>query len=151
MIVKRLLLLALAMLPGLAQQLRVEVRADTGPVEGAVVTVNGASLSTDPSGVATTAVQLGKVDVSVSKEGFLPAKASLMVDEAREWRIAFELKPEERREEEVTVFATRNDARLQDLPLRVEVLGADAVNEHASIVCVHESGGWRVEPGLPEP
>lgn len=33
----------------------------------------------------------------------------------------------------------------------VEVLGADAVNEHASIVCVHEAGGWRVEPGLPEP
>ncbi len=33
----------------------------------------------------------------------------------------------------------------------VEVLGADAVNEHASVVCVHEVGGWRVEPGLPEP
>jgi hypothetical protein len=33
----------------------------------------------------------------------------------------------------------------------VEVLGADAVNEHASVVCVHEAGGWRVEPGLPEP
>jgi hypothetical protein len=33
----------------------------------------------------------------------------------------------------------------------VEVLGADAVNEHASVVCVHEAGGWRVEPGFPEP
>lgn len=33
----------------------------------------------------------------------------------------------------------------------VEVVGADAVNEHASVVCVHEAGGWRVEPGLPEP
>jgi len=33
----------------------------------------------------------------------------------------------------------------------VEVLGSDAANEHASVVCVHEAGGWRVEPGLPEP
>jgi hypothetical protein len=33
----------------------------------------------------------------------------------------------------------------------VEVVGADAANEHASIVCVHEAGGWRIEPGLPEP
>jgi hypothetical protein len=33
----------------------------------------------------------------------------------------------------------------------VEVVGADAVNEHASVVCVHEAGGWRIEPGLPEP
>jgi hypothetical protein len=33
----------------------------------------------------------------------------------------------------------------------VEVLGADPTTEHASVVCVHEAGGWRVEPGLPEP
>jgi hypothetical protein len=33
----------------------------------------------------------------------------------------------------------------------VEVLGGDPPREHASVVCVHESGGWRIEPGLPEP
>jgi len=33
----------------------------------------------------------------------------------------------------------------------VEVLGADPTSEHASVVCVHEPGGWRLEPGLPEP
>ncbi len=33
----------------------------------------------------------------------------------------------------------------------VEVLGADPATEHASVVCVHEPGGWRIEPGLPEP
>jgi hypothetical protein len=33
----------------------------------------------------------------------------------------------------------------------VEVVGADPQNEHASVVCVHEPLGWRVEPGLPEP
>jgi hypothetical protein len=33
----------------------------------------------------------------------------------------------------------------------VEVFGADPQNEHASVTCVHEPAGWRVEPGLPEP
>jgi hypothetical protein len=33
----------------------------------------------------------------------------------------------------------------------VEVLGADPQSEHASVVCVHEAGGWRIEPGLPAP
>jgi hypothetical protein len=32
----------------------------------------------------------------------------------------------------------------------VEVLGSEPT-ERASVVCVHEAGGWRIEPGLPEP
>jgi hypothetical protein len=33
----------------------------------------------------------------------------------------------------------------------VEVFGEHPQTEHASVVCVHEGGGWRIEPGLPEP
>jgi hypothetical protein len=33
----------------------------------------------------------------------------------------------------------------------VEVFGADPSSEHASIVCVQEAGGWRIEPGFPDP
>jgi hypothetical protein len=33
----------------------------------------------------------------------------------------------------------------------VDVFGEDPQREHASVLCVHESGGWRIEPGLPEP
>ena len=33
----------------------------------------------------------------------------------------------------------------------VEITGEDPATERASVVCVHEAGGWRVEPGLPEP
>jgi hypothetical protein len=33
----------------------------------------------------------------------------------------------------------------------VEVLGADPQNEVATVLCVRERGGWRIEPELPEP
>ena len=33
----------------------------------------------------------------------------------------------------------------------VEVLGEDARAEHATVFCVHEASGWRVEPGFPDP
>ena len=33
----------------------------------------------------------------------------------------------------------------------VEVLGAEPQSEHATVVCVREAGGWRIEPELPEP
>ncbi|HXN33281.1 MAG TPA: hypothetical protein VN894_15520 [Polyangiaceae bacterium] len=33
----------------------------------------------------------------------------------------------------------------------VEVLGADPQNERATVACVREPGGWRIEPELPEP
>ncbi len=32
----------------------------------------------------------------------------------------------------------------------VDVFGEDAQHEHASVVCVHEAPGWRIEPGLPD-
>lgn len=32
----------------------------------------------------------------------------------------------------------------------VEVFGDDPLVDHASVRCVHEAGGWRVEPDLPD-
>lgn len=135
--------------------IRVEVRTDAAPVAGAAVTMNGVSIQTDQNGIAITALPLGRVDVTVSKEGFLPAKASLAVDEIREWRIAFDLQPQQQREEEVTVFATRTDTRLQDLPTRVEVLGPDEIDEKTMmtpgdiVMMLNEMGGLRVQSTSP--
>lgn len=135
--------------------IRVEARTDMAPVAGAIVTANGVSVQTDQNGIAVIALPLGKVEVSVSKEGFLPERASLAVVEAREWQIAFELKPQERREEEVTVFATRTDTRLQDLPTRVEVLGPEEIDEKTMmtpgdiVMMLNEMGGLRVQSTSP--
>jgi iron complex outermembrane receptor protein len=153
-------MLAVTSIPVFSQEppratIRVEVRTETGPVAGATVTVNGNTIQTDQNGVAVTAVPLGQVEVSVSQEGFLPAKTSVAVDEVREWQIAFELKPQQQREEEVTVFATRTDTRLQDSPTRVEVLGQEEIEEKTMmtpgdiVMMLNEMGGLRVQSTSP--
>src|SRR5260370_6151973 len=135
--------------------IRVEEKAATAPVAGAVVTLNGISIQTDVNGIALAALPLGKVELTVSKEGLLPAKASLEVNEAREWQIAFDIQPQEQREEEVTVFATRTDTRLQDLPTHVEVLGAEEIDEKTMmtpgdiVMMLNEMGGLRVQSTSP--
>ena len=155
-----LLLPIVPLLPVFSQEparatIRVEVRTDAGPVAGAVVIVNGISMPTHQNGSAIIALPLGTAEVSVAKEGFFPGKVSLLVDEAREWQITVELKPQERREEEVTVFATRTDTRLQDLPTRVEVLSQEEIDEKTMmtpgdiVMMLNEMGGLRVQSTSP--
>jgi outer membrane receptor for ferrienterochelin and colicins len=135
--------------------IRVAVKTEAGPVAGATVIINGIPAPTDQNGLATATLPLGKVEVSVSKEGFLPAKTSLTVDEAREWQIAVDLNPQQKAEEEVTVFATRTDTRIQDLPTRVEVLGAEEIDEKTMmtpgdiVMMLNEMGGLRVQSTSP--
>jgi len=155
-----LLVLIGMLVPAFSQELqratiRVTVKAEAGPVTGAVVVMNETPTTTDQSGLATATVPLGKVEVSVSKEGYFPAKASLSVDEAREWQITVDLKPQEKTEEEVTVFATRTDTKVQDSPTRVEVISQEEIEEESMmtpgniVMMLSEMGGLRVQTTSP--
>src|ERR1051325_8837344 len=109
--------------------IRVEVTAESIPVQAADITVNGKSVRTGPDGTATTVAPLGDVKVSVTKDGYFPANTSLLADAAREWVVHVELEPRKTVEEEIKVYATRHDVRIQDSPLHVEVLQRDEVEE----------------------
>jgi outer membrane receptor for ferrienterochelin and colicins len=117
--------------------------------------MNHTSTSTDQNGLATATLPLGPVEIGISKEGFLPAKTSLLVDEAREWQITIDLKPQEKREEEVTVFATRTDTKVQDSPTRVEVISQEEIEEESMmtpgniVMMLNEMGGLRVQSTSP--
>ncbi len=135
--------------------IRIAVKADAGPVQGAAVTARGKTAQTGPDGVAVLPAALGRVDVSVTKEGFFPAQASLNVDAAREWPLAIELQPQKEKQEEITVYATRTDTRLQDSPLHVEVVSQDEINEELAMrpgdigMLLNEMGGMRVQTTSP--
>ena len=144
----------------LAQQpqatIRVEVSSKSAPVQDAEVTVNGKQARTGPDGVAVLPSELGHVDVVVTKDGFFAARKALDIDAAQEWQLQFELQ-EAKHQEEVTVHATRNDVRVQDSPLHVEVVSQDEITEEIAMrpsdisMLLNEMGGMRVQttsPGL---
>jgi len=99
--------------------IRVEIKTAGRAVQDAEVAVSGQRGRSGPDGVVILPAPLGHVEINVTKEGFFPAHAALEVDAARKWTIQIELVPQQKQEEKVTVYATRNDVRVQDSPLRV--------------------------------
>ena len=98
---------------------------------------------------------MGPVQIEVAREGFFPAKATLDATAAQEYVVRVELEPEAAHEEEVTVFATRNDVRIQDSPLHVEVLQREEIEEKMLmtpgdiVMMLNEMGGIRVQTTSP--
>ena len=135
--------------------IRVEVTAESGPVPGADVTINGQSIRTGQDGSVNTSIALGNVKISVAKAGFYPANTSLVADTAREWTVQVELEPQKAVEEQIKVYATRNDVRIQDSPLHVEVLQREEIEEKMLmtpgdiVMMLNEMGGMRVQTTSP--
>ena len=84
--------------------------------------MNGAPKQTDQNGIVLISVGLGKVEVRVTKPGFFDATVSLSADQIAEQQLVIELQPQRAEAQQITVYASRTDTRLQDLPLRVEAL-----------------------------
>ena len=140
----------------LESTLQVQVRASTGPVAGAEVLVNGISHKTGEQGTLVVTMPAGKVQIVVAKEGFVPASTSLELRDGQQQSIVIELQPSPTVEEEVTVVATRgSDKRLEDLPMRVEVLGREEIEEKMLmtpgdiVMMLNEMGGMRVQATSP--
>src|ERR1043165_562305 len=102
--------------------IRVEVKSGDVPIQSAEVAVNGHSGRTGSDGVAIVPAPLGRIDITVTKDRYFPARATMDIDSAKEWAVQIELQPQKDREETITVYATRNDVRVQDSTLHVEVV-----------------------------
>lgn len=138
-------------------RVRVEVKAGSEPVSGARVTIGSRTVQTGSDGIAVLLTAPGQTNVTVEKESFFPAHASVMVVASQQGEIEIELEPKQTDEQNVTVYATRTDVRLQDSPLHVEVVGQDEISEELAMrpgdisMMLNEMGGMRVQttsPGL---
>jgi outer membrane receptor for ferrienterochelin and colicins len=135
--------------------IRVEVRAEARPVADAEVVVNGASHKTDARGIAVVTVPAGTVEIVVVKAGFGPASASVEVQPGQQQPVSFDLTSESTVREEITVSAARTDKRLEDVPMRVEVLSAEEIQEQVMmtpgdiVMMLNEMGGMRVASSSP--
>ncbi|HYH00295.1 MAG TPA: TonB-dependent receptor [Terriglobales bacterium] len=155
----RLLLVILSTLPIVtyAQQkatMVVQVRSEEGPVSGATVTVNSQSFLTDENGKVTATVLAGNVNLRVTAKGYLPAAETIAVVSGQSQEVLVELERSVH-EEEIVVSATRTDARLDDSPTRVEVLGREEIEGKMLmtpgdiVMMLNEMGGMRVQTTSP--
>ncbi len=134
--------------------LLVEVTAGDAVIAGAGVTAAGTTVRTDAKGFVRIPVVPGSIDVLVVKEGFAPASTTVTVAQGQEQKVLVELSPAEI-EEAVTVSATRTNTRLDDQPMRVEVLVREEIEEKMLmtpgdiVMMLNEMGGMRVQATSP--
>ncbi len=132
----------------------VRVTADDRPVAGARVTAGTVDVVSDADGRATIVVAPDVTQVIVEADGFLPATVSLVPRPPSD-DVHVELEPLAEFEDTVIVLASRSPTRLQDQPLRVEVIDREEIEEKALMtpgsvaMLVGETTGLRVQPTAP--
>jgi outer membrane receptor for ferrienterochelin and colicins len=136
--------------------IRVQVRVEDKPVEKAEVVVGGASHYTDAAGAAQIQVPAGEVELTVVKAGYVTMTVKVMVVAGAQRDVSIELQREPTLAETVTVVAaTRTNKRLEDQPMRVEVLVREEIEEKMLmtpgdiVMMLNEMGGMRVQATSP--
>lgn len=149
-----ILLLAVA-LQQPVPSIEVRVSGDRGPVARAQVVVDGNTSETNAEGRVTLQVAPGDVQITVIKEGFNPVTLSATAAPGPAQIISVTLERQAAIEEHVTVSATRTDKRMEDQPMRVEVLDAEDIEEKQLmtpgdiVMMLNEMGGLRVQATSP--
>jgi len=127
------------------------VTSSEGPVPRAQVIVGGKTMETDAGGHLTLNVPPGPVDIIVVKTGFNPVTVTLTVVAGTPQVVPVMLERQTALEERVIVSATRTDKRIEDQPMRVEVLDAEEIEEKQLmtpgdiVMMLNEMGGLRVQ------
>jgi iron complex outermembrane receptor protein len=135
--------------------LQVDVLAEGRPIAGATVLVAGTPYLTDVDGRVYASVRPGTLRVEAAHEGFLTVSKDVVVADSSPPLVVIALEPDTRHEETVTVTATRTNRRLEDQPMRVEVLGREEIEEKMLmtpgdiVMMLNELGGMRAQPTSP--
>jgi outer membrane receptor for ferrienterochelin and colicins len=134
-----------------AATVRIEIRSGDAAVAGIAVLVNGAPYTSAADGRVTALVVAGRVTVRVTGEGFIPLETTLTVAAQEQRDVIIALEPQLTHDEAITVSATRSGKRLEDQPMRVEVLAREEIEEKMLmtpgdiVMMLNEMGGMRVQ------
>lgn len=149
--------------PSAAQTITIvaEVTAEGRPLPGATVAAGGTTSTTDLDGRATLTTSSASgpaataMEVSVTAPAHTPATVTVSVSTERPTIVSVSLEPLLEIEEEVLVTATRTNTRLQDQPVRVEVIDREEIEEKALMtpgsvaMLLGETTGLRVQTTAP--
>jgi len=131
------------------------VTAGGAPVEGALAAASGATALTDGAGVARLPLPPGRHVVRVGRIGFAETEVAVDVRAGAEVAVNVTLEEAAVETEGVVVTSTRADRRIEDEPLRVEVIGREEVEEKLLMtpgdiaMLLNETAGLRVQPTSP--
>src|SRR3954468_17441333 len=136
-------------------EIQIVVRSENGPIPRAQVVISGITTETDANGRVTLEVTPGPIEITVVKEGFNPVTVTATAIAGQSQAIPIPLERQTAIEEHVTVSATRTDKRIEDQPMRVEVLDAEEIEEKQLmtpgdiVMMLNEMGGLRVQATSP--
>ena len=137
-------------------EVRVLVQTPDGPVAGTDVIVNGTLHTTNEQGTVSVDVTPGTVEITAVGDGLAPVTTTLTLAPGQQQSVTIDLQPTPTLEEEVTVVAaTRTDRRIEDVPMRVEVLAREEIEEKMLmtpgdiVMMLNEMGGMRVQSTSP--
>jgi iron complex outermembrane receptor protein len=120
-------------------------------VEQAEVVVGEQGTLTGTSGEATLQVPAGNIELTVQRYGFKSRTVKVSVIANAATRLTVELEAEAVLKEEIIVTATRSETRIEDEPLRVEVLDHEEIEEKTLMtpgdiaMLLNETSGLRVQ------
>jgi len=135
--------------------LTVTVRNNDAPIAQAEVRVGSTTGKTGVDGMTSLSIPAGRVDVVVTRDGFDPGAAQVNIRAGMESRIDVALEPRSELEENVVVTATRTEQRIEDIPLRVEVVPTEEVQEKIAMspgnvsMLLGETNGLRMQTTSP--
>ena len=135
--------------------LRVHASTDDGPVAGATVRSGDAGALTDEAGEAILQLPAGLHEVTLTGLGIeeTTVQAEVVAGEQTEVEIELELSAEEI--EGIIVSSTRTERRIEDEPIRVEVLAQEEIEEKLMMtpgdiaMMLNETSGLRVQNTSP--
>jgi len=131
--------------------LHVRVSADSQAVAGASVRVAAQTKTTDAQGAATFQLVPGPHVVSIARLGFVPDTLSITLAPRADTLVVVELTRASAELERVVVAATRAERRVEDTPLRVEIIDDEEVAEKVAMtpgditMMLNETSGLRVQ------
>ena len=114
-------------------QIFVKNKTSLQPLAGATIAEQNTTVSTDTGGVAVIPnLAAGQHKFSITFAGYTPAERSVTLPDTMPQTIL--LAPKEEALEEVTIVSsTRSNQRIENSPLKVEVLGNEEMNEENTI------------------
>lgn len=128
---------------------------DTVPLESVVVKSGRVGASTDAGGSATLRLAPGPHTIISTRIGFRPDTTRLVLRAHQDTTVTVRLEESTAALEGVVVTATRGERRVEDTPLRVEVVDEEEVAEKVAMtpgdiaMMLNETSGLRVQATNP--